>query len=210
MRKLASLENMTGRVVVDEDLKTSLIFLRDRVVSGGPCRVVSQMGRVFHLYTDASYENETGGLGGVLFDCNGVMLSFFSEEVSTKMVELLNPLGKETLIFELEALAVMVGVHHLLDETFLLPNDRIVIFLDNEAVLSRLIAGRADSTLDGLIFQSVLEWERSSGVCAWFERVASAANVADAPSRGSLDSFDPSLRVSIDLTDVVRSLVSRL
>ena len=62
--------------------------------------------------------------------------------------------------------------------------DRIVVFIDNNAVLSRLVSGRCGTEVDGKIFQQVLEWEYSARSVCWYERVPSAANVADGPSRG--------------------------
>eukprot|EP00435_Cladocopium_sp_Y103_P037801 s2791_g10.t1 len=103
-------EHAVGESQIDEDLRDSLLFLRDRIVLGGPRRVLADHGRVFHLYTDACYAGGVGGLGGILYDGHGKMLSFFSTEVNREQVQILNPSKKETVIFELEALAVLVGL----------------------------------------------------------------------------------------------------
>ena len=149
------------------DLEESLSFLRDRIILGGPRRIISDHGRTFHLYTDACLEKGVGGIGGVLLDQCGKVLSFFSQVVSEHQVALLNPKHKETIIFELEALAVLVGCTTLLPAEGILPNDRIVVFIDNNSVLSRLISGRCGSELDGKIFQHVLEWEYNTNSVCW-------------------------------------------
>ena len=71
-------------------------------------RSSSTVGRIFHLYTDACFENSEGGVGGVLFDGHGAMLSFFSEKLGVETVNLLSPGQKQNVIFELEALAVLM------------------------------------------------------------------------------------------------------
>ena len=88
MKQLSRLENLVGEISIDRELGDNLRFLRDRVITGGPRRVLSTVGRVFHLYTDASYENSEGGVGGVLIGGNGDVLSFFSEKVNVETVNL--------------------------------------------------------------------------------------------------------------------------
>ena len=105
--------NAIGEVPI-HDLRACLEFIRDRIVNGGPRTVDAAQGEVFHLYTDACYEESAGGLGGVLFDQYGRMLSFFSCEIKAEQAAALNPLSKKTIIFELESLAVYVGYKVLL------------------------------------------------------------------------------------------------
>ena len=207
MQQLSRWEHAVGESRVDNDLCASLTFLRDRIVLGGPRQVLADMGRVLHLYTDACFENGTGGLGGVLVDQHGTILSFFSSVVDTKQVSMLNPLKKETIIFELEALAVLVGTTCLLPSEGVRSNDRIVIFVDNGAVLSRLVSGKGGE-IDNRIFQSVLNWEHDTGSVCWYERVPSTANVADDPSRGDLTGLDLTLEIPISVSDVLDTLFS--
>ena len=67
MQHLGRWEHAMGETAVDDDLRHSLEFVRDRVICGEPRIVDANRGRVFHLYTDACYENLCGGVGGVLF-----------------------------------------------------------------------------------------------------------------------------------------------
>eukprot|EP00435_Cladocopium_sp_Y103_P038892 s848_g10.t1 len=184
LKQLARLEGMVGEAVVDSELSRSLIFLRNRVLTGSPRRVLSEVGRVFHLYTDACFEDDMSGVGGVLVSDEGEILSFFSEQLSAASIDLLNPLKKRGLIFELEALAVLIGTTQLLHPMTLRPCDRVVVFVDNDAVLSRLVSGKRNLKLEQEIFQSILEWEYDASSVVWYERVPSHANIADGPSRG--------------------------
>eukprot|EP00435_Cladocopium_sp_Y103_P035364 s4056_g9.t1 len=204
MQELSRWEHAVGESQIDDDLRDSLRFLRDRIVLGGPRRVLADHGRVFHLYTDAFYEGGVGGLGlgGILYDGHGNMLSFFSTEVNE---QILNPSKKETIIFELEALAVLVGCTHLLPSEGILQNDRIVVFIDNEAVLSRLVSGKGGNLVDNKIFQGVLTWEHDTQAVSWYERVPSSANPSDAPSRGDKSGLCSSLEIEVDVGDVLKN-----
>ena len=109
MQQLSRWEHSVGDAALDTELIDSLVFLKNHIILGGPRRVMSSLGRVFHLYTDACFEQGAGGLGGVLFDMCGNQLSYFSAKVNKEQICRLNPGNKETIIFELEALAVLVG-----------------------------------------------------------------------------------------------------
>ena len=74
----------------------------------------------------------------------------------------------------------------------IMANDRLVVFIDSNAVLSWLVSGRCGNEVDGKIFHQVLEWEYSAKSVCWYERLPSAANVADGPSRGDKSGrFEP-------------------
>ena len=193
---------------MDDDVRKSLIFLRDRVLHGEPRRLLSEVGRTFHLYTDACYEDGKGSLGGVLFDETGSMLSYFSEVASPEVVAMLNPSGKKGMIFELETLATALAVGSLLPGAAVRPCDRIVIFLDNESSLARLVSGSGSLTPDGILFDAILRWEFDVKAVCWYERVASHSNVADDPSRGVCGHFDSSLRINVDPMHFLREITS--
>ena len=207
MQKLAKWEHAIGDVAIDEETKSSLEFLRDRVLLGGPRCVVANHGRVFHLYTDASYENGKGGLGGVLLDGSGNLLSSFSSQINEKHVAILNPFSKKTIIFELKALAVFIGCNELLPALGLHQSDRLVVFVDNEAVLCRLISGNGGGPIDNCTIHNVLTWEYNANLLAWYERVTSPANVADAPSRGDVSGLCPKLAIDVDVSSILQTLL---
>ena len=50
MKRLSRLESLVGEVAIDQELGESLMFLKDRVITGGPRRVLASVGRVF-IYT---------------------------------------------------------------------------------------------------------------------------------------------------------------
>ena len=130
-------------------------------------------------------------------------MSFFSSKIPGGIISVLNPKAKETIIFDLEALAVLVGCLQLLPAEAVLQNDRVVIFVDNEAVLGKQVSGRGGESIGDTIIQQVLLWEHDSGAISWYERVPSAANVADAPSRANVSGLDEDLAIDVDVSDVL-------
>ena len=69
-------------------------------------------------------------------------MSSFGIWLPKEVVDLLNPLEHETVIAELEALATLLSLH--LFESYLIGKD-VVVFTDNNAVLSALISGRSSN-----------------------------------------------------------------
>ncbi|CAE7221591.1 unnamed protein product [Symbiodinium sp. CCMP2592] len=142
--------------------------------------VDSSLRQVYHVYTDASYDDQGGGLGGLVYDFKGLCLAWFSEVVTSKDLEIINPDGKLTLIYELETLAAVLGAT-------LIPNLRhcdIVLFVDNEASLAALIRGQSDCPFVQSLLSRLFQAEEERDLAIWFERVRSESNPADAPSRG--------------------------
>eukprot|EP00435_Cladocopium_sp_Y103_P036392 s2024_g9.t1 len=123
---------------------------------------------------------------------------------------ILKPLKKKNVIFELEALAVLMAVTTLLDPVALAPNDRVVLFIDNDAVLARLVSVAGSLGPDQKIFSGVLEWEFAAGSVVWFERVPSHANPVDAPSRNDCTSLNAKLRINVDPVEYVHSLTANV
>ena len=203
MQNVSRWEHAVGAAPIDDELKMSLMFLRDRVVKGGPRTVDSGVGKVFHLYTDACYENGQGGLGGVLYNELGEMLSYFSAPVTKAQATQLNPLEKDTIIFELETLAALIGTTLLLHSAAVSLTDRVMVRLGES------FPERVALVLMAIKIQGILEWEQSLRSIVWYERVPSATNIADLPSRGLLERFDVTLRIDIDVDATVDEILIR-
>ena len=114
----------------------------------------------------------------------------------------MNPQRKSTIIFELEALAVLVGCTHLLPSEGVQQNDRIVVFVDNEAVLSRLVSGKGGDLVNSKIFYGVFTWESDTQAVSWYERVPCHANPSDGPSRGDKAGLCSSLEIEVNVSNV--------
>ena len=84
--------------------------------------------------------------------------------------------------------------------------DRLLVFIDNEASLGALIAGKSTSPITRAIVELAADWECSSCPGVWYERVASHSNPADAPSRFELAGMDPDRRVPVHLDSLIREV----
>ena len=113
MQQMTRWEHAVGDVFLDDEIIDSFPFFRNGIILGGPRPVWAKTGRVFQIYTDPSYdalyECGVGGLGVEVIDGNGKLLSYFSTKVGARQVADLNLQNKDTIIFELEAFAVLVG-----------------------------------------------------------------------------------------------------
>ena len=192
---------------IPSELSTSLKVLRDRVTSGVPCKVGSDERSVMHLYTDACYElGPKAGIGGVLINSDGVCVECFGSWLSESTISSMTIGDRETIILELEAFAILVGIHVF--------NNRLlgcdtVVFCDNNSVLASFISGKSANPLVSLIANISFQWEERAGVILWHERVPSHSNIADGPSRGH---FDGSLGERVDagrLSEVVNVLLNQ-
>ena len=208
LRRLSKWEHVTGRSKLDDETRSSLCFIRDRVLTPDPRQILSEQGKVYHIYTDASYENGRAGLGGVLYNSEGSMLSFFSCELNEALTAQLNPEGKKTIIYEMETLAAWIGTSWLLDPLGLKSCDRVVLFVDNEASLASIVAGKGSGTFGALMINKIVEWEFEARISLWCERVPSTSNVADLPSRQVLGAFNEELRIEVDIGNIIDQLVS--
>ena len=182
MRVLSKYADGHSTGPVQDDLCDALSMLRDRIVSAEPYKIFGKSRSVAHVYADACFEpGPKAGLGGVLVDSNGKCISCFGIWLPEDVVNMLNPLEHETVIAELEALATLLSLH--LFESYLVDKD-VVVFTDNNAVLSALISGRSTNEVVRLVVNKTFMWEDRLGLLLWHERVPSASNVADGPSRG--------------------------
>jgi hypothetical protein len=150
-----------------------------------------------HLYVDAAYEPAgQSGIGGLLLASDGSCLGFFSESVSKELVESIKRPDQKTVIFELEGLAVAIGlsVFHSM-----LAGKRVVIFTDNQAVQSCLIRCKSANLHMDYIVRYVCRQEERLSTMAWIERVPSQSNPSDSLSREVVESLSDMKRTRVDL-----------
>ena len=96
----------------------------------------------FLLFTDAAYEKREGGLGGVLLDSPGSVLSWFSRKLSKEECALVNTDDHEQVITELEALAVFVSLRLWEHQ---LRFKHVVCFLDNGGARGAILKARSSN-----------------------------------------------------------------
>ena len=124
------------------------------------------------------------------------MYRWFSCDLSSDEISVVNQYGKATVIYELEVMAAVLAVVTLGSSW---KSADVVLFCDNEAALAALVSGKTDSPFVSFMLDILQEWEERCDVKLWCERVPSHSNPSDAPSRGQLDGLQPSMRLDPDI-----------
>ena len=88
---------------------------------------------------------------------------------------------RETVIFELEALALAISLKVF--STFV-ERRGAVIFTDNDGVLGSFIRGHSDNDVCARLIDFFGQCEEELENNCWLDRVPSASNPSDDPSRG--------------------------
>ena len=180
MQRISRACRFKGMVEIRDELAASLLYMRDRVVLGNPRSTSSAPRQTFHLFTDASLENGESGLGAILYNSQGLIVNWFAEVAHEDIVSALNVDDKKGFIYEMEAYAAIHGIVRL---CYKLRGVDLIVFCDNEATVAALIKSSSEAPIVRGLLMRLNEFEESHDINCWFERVASASNPADAPSR---------------------------
>ena len=176
----------SGSTALSEETRDALSFLRQHLLQGPPRRASVALMDTMHVYVDASFETANtypGGLGGVLVETRrGTVLGHFSLMLSPSDVATLTSQGKRNPIFELECWAMLAGLFVWRNE---LSHKHLVVFTDNNGSLGAMISGISKNDQGFAIIQGVERILDVHGMMVWFERVNTASNLADEPSRNS-------------------------
>ena len=160
----------------------ALQFLKDRVLSAAPTKVMAANLRTWYIFSDGACEGEEtkiGSIGAVLVNATGQAVSFFSEQVPEQWMDMFMAESKHP-VFELELLPVTVALHVWDAE---LKYCQGVFYLDNEAAKGALIAGSTPGSNGSWLVRSFTVREMQCQLKVWFARVPTSSNVADKPSR---------------------------
>jgi hypothetical protein len=117
---------------LDAELKTALIFLKERINAGLPLELTAETENALLVFTDGAFESAqgTGSVGGILFDDQGIPLRFFFAEqipdllMGSLMKEAVNPIYLTELLAAYLAVFLWGGLH---------PARYVVSYIDNEA-----------------------------------------------------------------------------
>ncbi|CAE7034318.1 unnamed protein product [Symbiodinium sp. CCMP2592] len=172
-------------------------FLVSRLSFGAP-RVVpcSVPPKPILVFTDGASEGSVHTVGGIMFDPREQQPKYFACHVCDSVVSTWSR-DLQHIIGPVEAYAVLTArkvFHQSLSGRY------CVYFIDNDGVLLSYIKGTSSSKpmRDILLMWESLEMHAHTW--AWWARVPSASNPADAPSRGELDELVKAgaLRVDCD------------
>ena len=141
--------------------RESLRALGDALVVNKPRQISKGLADHVHIYVDASFEAEGFcGVGGMCHDSVGNAVGFFSEQVTRETLELMGSKDKDTIIMELEALAMALALHVWKSE---LSKKRIVLFTDNESVRACTLKGSSESRVVESLLHHIFKAEEENG-----------------------------------------------
>ena len=193
-----------GRITAD--LREALIFLKDRLDRAIPRCLTGKPKGLVHIYTDACFDASLAGLGGVMVDEMGVCVKLFSLKVSDDEKCAISLASEnETIILELEALALLLGIKSFCGCE---SEDEIVCFGDNEGVIRSFISMRSENRFVKGALDLFAQWEEGGLPFVWLERVASASNLSDGPSRLNLAGLEGVPRVDVEAGPLIQEIVS--
>eukprot|EP00438_Fugacium_kawagutii_P034748 Skav218091 [mRNA] locus=scaffold1801:84833:85651:- [translate_table: standard] len=128
-----------------------LSVYKETLLSNKPRVLSLKSSAIWMFFTDACYEpDHTGafaGLGGVLISPKGQIHRYYSHQLSSEQLTLLNPKGAKTLIFEWEFLAVLVALHLW---SLLTAGSQILFFIHNNAARDSLISCHSNNPVGQL------------------------------------------------------------
>ena len=191
---------------VSDDLAASLNLMVSLLTENMPRPVDANFSDWVHIYVDASFE-PTGfsGVGGMVLDSRGNCIDFFSEKVQPELLAMIKREEQETVIFELEGLAIAVALRLFTQH---IKGRRVVVFTDNKSAQSCLIKCKSDNEHMNLIIRYVCSTEERLGLMAWIERVPSQSNPADELSRKVLESYRGIATTKVNLLEIWKECVA--
>ena len=184
-------------------VRNSLLQLQEYLSESRPRTLRASSSETVYLFTDASQEGEAGlnmGLGAVLYNQQGSVLAWFGIALPQETAKVLLS-GKQKIINELESLAVVLSF--VLCEALILGR-HVMCYLDNEAARVTLLKMTSESDYLSLLAHACSLMEEELGLFAFYARVPSKSNVADAPSRLDFRGLPPDKRIAD--AEVIRQL----
>ena len=148
-------------------------------------RVVSRdLGDNRLIFVDASFEPDGySGIGGICYDAQGQVLSWFSAPVPNDLLKILRSCFgtlRETVIYELEALAVVVALELFKAHLY---QRNVVVYTDNSGVHGTFVKCWSENAVGGSLAFMAAKREFDLPAFFYYDRVPSHSNPADPPSK---------------------------
>ena len=125
------------RQEMNSSLRDALLFLESNS-QGVPCKIMTSVHDTMYILTDASFDDKTGGLGGVLLNGEGSVVSWFTIMLSESQVQKFIRGDAQVVIGELEALAPVMALDLW---SHLCRSRHIIFYIDNDRARYSLIKG---------------------------------------------------------------------
>ena len=168
-------------LVIDARAAKLYNILVDRLVAGAPRAVPClPSSHKYVIFTDGSSEGDAHWIGGVFFSTAFPKPKFFASKVHPRAVSEWSRDMKH-IIGPVELYAVVAARLHWHQ---FISGQCIVYYVDNYPVLDALIKGTSTAVTFRDLLACYERKELHGYSWAWFSRVPSESNCADAPSRG--------------------------
>ena len=100
-----------GRKTLFQRTRSCLRDIRELLIRNTPRKIEGSQAEVLHIYVDASFDySDYSGLGGMIVNMSGKVISFFSVKVDTGTLDEIMAKGQKTVIQELEMMAVLAAM----------------------------------------------------------------------------------------------------
>ena len=145
---------------------------------------VTDSKEVIHVFTDGSLEGNFAGIGAVILDPSTGYQKVLQGQVPDQLMQAWRSEAGDHLICQIELFAV-ICVKTLIPQR--LEGRRVIYWIDNEAARLALVKGQSKSSIMDRMIRELCLLEDRMLSYAWYTRVPSKSNIADAPSRGKGD-----------------------
>eukprot|EP00434_Breviolum_minutum_P031926 symbB.v1.2.028233.t1/scaffold2972.1/size66174/2 len=159
--------------VLQESTLQALSDVAERIEKAHPRLVDCYTEDTYLMFTDACFDSEAkeGGIGGVLIDKHGTVVSWFGQRVPRTFCESFMAENQEQAIGELEAFAVLTGLD-LWKKT--LKSKHLICFVDNEGARYLILKGYSGNAVISRIVHNIALVEERYFILPWYSRDLSA------------------------------------
>ena len=177
------------RNVLNASERLALTFLMERVGNARPLNLLPTSLCSWTVFTDGACEGaeqRMGSVGGVLFAPDGKCVSFFGGEAPADIMAHLLSFSANP-IYELEIIPVLIAFAYWRHR---FTGASVVFYIDNDAARSACIQASGATRHARSLMASVSRLEMECQCKAWYARVPTSSNIADAPSRLCFDQVE--------------------
>ena len=177
------------RNVLNASERLALTFLMERVGNARPLNLLPTSLCSWTVFTDGACEGaeqRMGSVGGVLFAPDGKCVSFFGGEAPADIMAHLLSFSANP-IYELEIIPVLIAFAYWRHR---FTGASVVFYIDNDAARSACIQASGATRHARSLMASVSHLEMECQCKAWYARVPTSSNIADAPSRLCFDQVE--------------------
>ena len=158
-------------------LKVALEWVLQHVPKAEPRAFKAPTSSSCQVFTDGSYEDGVGRLGGVLRSSSGEVTEWFQATVPGDIVQSWFNTGTSHPILQCELMAVSLAAAVWGAQLTDWPT---IWWIDNDAARHCLISAKGYPDSNAKLVQTVLDCEEAFRIQSWFARVPSISNPADA------------------------------